>query len=53
MHKEQRVNLCNFVKAVGGKLKIPAANCDSLHSQDETRKPNQAKLEPGTMNCPN
>ncbi|MBQ8797367.1 MAG: beta-glucuronidase [Oscillospiraceae bacterium] len=44
LYKEQWVNLCNFVKAVGGKLKISVANCDGLHSHDEPWNPNQAKL---------
>ena len=44
LKKEQWVNLCNFVKAVGGKLKISVANCDGLHSHDEPWHPAQAKL---------
>ena len=44
LRKEQWVNLCNFVKAVGGKLKISVANCDGLHSHDEPWNPSQAKL---------
>jgi hypothetical protein len=35
LRKEQWINLLNFVKAVGGKLKISVANCDGLHSHDE------------------
>lgn len=44
LRKEQWVNLCNFVKAVGGRLKISVANCDGLHSHDEPWNPSQAKL---------
>ena len=44
LRKEQWVNLCNFVKAVGGKLKISVANCDGLHSHDEPWNSSQAKL---------
>ena len=44
LRKEQWVNLCSFVKAVGGKLKISVANCDGLHSHDEPWNPSQAKL---------
>ena len=44
LKREQWVNLCNFVKAVGGKLKISVANCDGLHSHDEPWNPSQAKL---------
>ena len=44
LRKEQWVNLCNFVKAVGGKLKISVANCDGLHSHEEPWNPSQAKL---------
>ena len=44
LRKAQWVNLCNFVKAVGGKLKISVANCDGLHSHDEPWNPSQAKL---------
>ena len=44
LRKEQWVNLCNFVKAVNGKLKISVANCDGLHSHDEPWNPSQAKL---------
>ena len=43
LRKEQWVNLCNFVKAVGGKLKISVANCDGLHSHDEPWHPEQAE----------
>ncbi|MBQ7860081.1 MAG: beta-glucuronidase [Faecalibacterium sp.] len=43
LRKEQWVNLCNFVKAVGGKLKISVANCDGLHSHDEPWNPSQAE----------
>ena len=43
LHKQQWVNLCNFVKAVGGKLKISVANCDGLHSHDEPWHPEQAE----------
>jgi len=35
LKKDQWINLLNFVKAVGGKLKISVANCDGLHSHDE------------------
>ena len=44
LRKEQWINLCNFVKAVGGKLMISVANCDGLHSHDEPWNPSQAKL---------
>ena len=43
LRKEQWVNLCNFVKAVGGKLKISVANCDGLHSHDEPWNPSEAE----------
>ena len=43
LRKAQWVDLCNFVKAVGGKLKISVANCDGLHSHDEPWNPSQAK----------
>ena len=43
LRKEQWVNLCNFVKAVNGKLKISVANCDGLHSHDEPWHPEQAE----------
>ena len=43
LRKEQWVNLCNFVKAVGGKLMISVANCDGLHSHDEPWNPSQAE----------
>jgi len=43
LHKDQWVNLCNFVKAVNGKLKISVANCDGLHSHDEPWHPEQAE----------
>ena len=43
LRKEQWINLCNFVKAVGGKLKISVANCDGLHSADEPWHPEQAE----------
>ena len=44
LKKEQWINLLNFVKAVGGKLKISVANCDGLHAHDEPWNPSQAKL---------
>ncbi|MDD7740748.1 MAG: beta-glucuronidase [Fusicatenibacter sp.] len=44
LRKEQWINLLNFVKAVGGKLKISVANCDGLHRHDEPWHPTQAKL---------
>ncbi|MBQ9746993.1 MAG: beta-glucuronidase [Clostridia bacterium] len=44
LRKEHWINLLNFVKAVGGKLKISVANCDGLHSHDEPWNPSQAKL---------
>ena len=34
LKREQWINLLNFVKAVGGRLKISLANCDGLHSAD-------------------
>ncbi len=43
LRKEQWINLCNFVKAVDGKLKISVANCDGLHSHDEPWNPSQAE----------
>ena len=43
LHREQWVDLCNFVKAVNGKLKISVANCDGLHSHDEPWHPEQAE----------
>ena len=43
LRKEQWINLCNFVKAVNGKLKISVANCDGLHSHDEPWNPSQAE----------
>ena len=43
LHKQQWINLCNFVKAVNGKLKISVANCDGLHSHDEPWHPEQAE----------
>ena len=44
LKKEQWINLLNFVKAVGGKLKISVANCDGLHAANEPWHPAQAKL---------
>ena len=44
LKKHQWINLLNFVKAVGGKLKISVANCDGLHSHDEPWNPSQAEL---------
>ena len=43
LHKDQWINLLNFVKAVNGKLKISVANCDGLHSHDEPWNPSQAE----------
>ena len=43
LRKEQWVSLCNFVKAVNGKLKISVANCDGLHAHDEPWHPAQAE----------
>ena len=43
LKKDQWINLLNFVKAVGGKLKISVANCDGLHSHDEPWNPSQAE----------
>jgi len=43
LKKQQWINLLNFVKAVGGKLKISVANCDGLHSHDEPWNPSQAE----------
>ena len=42
LKKQQWLNLLDFVKAVGGKLKISVANCDGLHSHDEPWNPSQA-----------
>ena len=44
LKKDQWINLLNFVKAVGGKLKISVANCDGLHTHDAPWNPSQAKL---------
>ncbi len=44
LKKEQWLGLLDFVKAVGGKLKISVANCDGLHAHDEPWNPSQAKL---------
>ena len=43
LKKHQWINLLNFVKAVGGRLKISVANCDGLHSADEPWNPSQAE----------
>ena len=43
LHKDQWINLLNFVKAVNGKLKISVANCDGLHKHDEPWNPSQAE----------
>ncbi len=43
LKKQQWINLLNFVKAVGGRLKISVANCDGLHSADEPWNPSQAE----------
>ena len=43
LKKDQWINLLNFVKAVGGKLKISVANCDGLHAHDEPWNPSQAE----------
>lgn len=43
LKKEQWINLLNFVKAVGARLKISVANCDGLHSADEPWNPSQAE----------
>ena len=43
LKKHQWINLLNFVKAVGGKLKISVANCEGLHSADEPWNPSQAQ----------
>ncbi len=43
LKKHQWINLLNFVKAVGGRLKISLANCDGLHSADEPWTPSQAE----------
>ena len=44
LKKYQWINLLNFVKAVGGRLKISVANCDGLHKHDEPWNPSQAEL---------
>ena len=44
LKKHQWINLLNFVKAVGGRLKISVANCEGLHSADEPWNPSQAAL---------
>ena len=43
LKKEQWLSLLNFVRAVGGKLKISVANCEGLHSAEEPWNPSQAK----------
>ena len=43
LKREQWINLLNFVKAVGGRLKISLANCDGLHSADEPWVPTEAE----------
>ena len=43
LKKQQWINLLNFVKAVGGKLKISVANCDGLHAASEPWNPSQAE----------
>ena len=43
LRKEQWISLCEFVKAVNGKLKISVSNCDGLHSHDEPWNPSQAE----------
>ena len=43
LKKHQWINLLNFVKAVGGKLKISVANCDGLHAANEPWNPSQAE----------
>jgi hypothetical protein len=43
LKREQWINLLNFVKAVGGRLKISLANCDGLHSADEPWNPKEAE----------
>ena len=43
LRKEQWIRLCNFVKAVNGRLMISVANCDGLHAHDEPWNPSQAK----------
>jgi len=43
LKKQQWINLLNFVKAVGGKLKISVANCDGLHKASEPWNPSQAE----------
>ena len=56
LRKEQWVNLCNFVKAVNGKLKISVANCDGLHAANEPWHPEQAEkifALSKELGCPN
>ena len=43
LKREQWINLLNFVKAVGGRLKISVANCDGLHTAEEPWHPEQAE----------
>ena len=43
LKKQQWINLLNFVKAVGGRLKISVANCEGLHHADEPWNPSQAE----------
>ena len=43
LKKENWINLLNFVKAVGARLKISVANCDGLHAANEPWNPSQAE----------
>ena len=43
LKKHQWISLLNFVKAVGGRLKISMANCDGLHAAHEPWNPSQAE----------
>ena len=43
LKKHQWINLLNFVKAVGGRLKISVSNCDGLHAANEPWNPSQAE----------
>lgn len=41
--KKQWLNLLNLVRSVNGKLMIPVANRDGLHTHDEPWNPSQTK----------
>ena len=43
LKREQWISLLDFVRAVGGKLKISVANCDGLHAASEPWNPSEAE----------